>query len=115
VHWRQKVLGDPSCEVRTVVVGEAVAGYVARFERDGTRMISYWLGREIWGRGIATAAVTQFLATVDLRRPIHADVARSNLPSRRVLEKCGFHVGEQPLGATDASEVRLELTVLNSR
>ena len=47
------------------------------------------LGRpRFWGRGIATAALTELVA--ELGRPLHAWVARSNLGSIRVLEKCGF-------------------------
>jgi len=109
-HWRRQVFGDPSCEIRTVIVVGVVAGYVGTFEREGRRMIGYWLGREFWDRGVATAAVAQFLADVDQRRPIHAEVARSNLPSRRVLEKCGFHVVDQPDSA-GAPEMLFELPV----
>ena len=72
-----------------VVIGGEVAGNVVSWEQSGQRMVGYWLGRVYWGRGIATAALTLFVA--ELSRPLYADVAAHNLGSIRVLEKCGFH------------------------
>ena len=51
--------------------------------------VTYWLGREFWGRGIATAALQAFLQ-VDSRRPLRGRAAADNVASIRVLEKCGF-------------------------
>jgi RimJ/RimL family protein N-acetyltransferase len=55
--------------------------------------VGYWVGREFWGRGIATRALAAFLDEVS-ERPIYAGVADTNLASIRVLEKCGFTVAE---------------------
>ena len=52
-------------------------------------MIGYWIGRDFWGRGIATAALAAFIAQVK-ERPLHAFVATHNVGSIRVLEKCEF-------------------------
>ncbi len=49
----------------------------------------YWIGREYWGKGIASAALADFLDVVE-DRPLHARVAKHNAGSIRVLEKCGF-------------------------
>jgi RimJ/RimL family protein N-acetyltransferase len=51
--------------------------------------VSYWIGREFWGRGVATAALAALVAEVK-ERPLHALVAEHNVGSIRVLEKCGF-------------------------
>jgi len=51
--------------------------------------IGYWIGREYCGRGIATAALAEFLGH-DLARPLHAFVAVHNIASIRVVEECGF-------------------------
>ncbi len=56
-HWRTRVLVDPRGRVQTVVVDGQVAGHVVRWEQDGQRLVGYWLGREFWGRGVATAAL----------------------------------------------------------
>jgi RimJ/RimL family protein N-acetyltransferase len=51
--------------------------------------VGYWIGREFWGRGLATRALSAFLHEVE-ERPIYAGVAETNVASIRVLEKCGF-------------------------
>jgi RimJ/RimL family protein N-acetyltransferase len=89
-HW-ERILADPSTLARTVLAGEDLAGNVVSFERDGLREVGYWIARSHWGRGVATAALREFLA-VETHRPLHARVATHNMGSRRVLEKCGFTV-----------------------
>ena len=42
-----------------------------------------------WGRGLATAALGEFLVELP-DRPLHALVSTDNVGSIRVLEKCGF-------------------------
>jgi len=87
-HWR-RILATDSLVVRTIEVDGEVAGNVGSWEQDGRQLVGYWLGREFWGRGLATAAVAEFVQELDVR-PLHAWVASSNLGSIRVLEKCGF-------------------------
>jgi len=41
------------------------------------------------GQGVATRALAAFLRVVT-ERPLHAHVAKHNVGSIRVLEKCGF-------------------------
>ena len=88
-HWHDKVLGNPSNAAKTVVVGGRAVGNVVSWEQDGKRLVGYWIGREHWGKGIATRALTEFLAH-EATRPLHAWVAADNVASIRVLEKCGF-------------------------
>jgi RimJ/RimL family protein N-acetyltransferase len=54
------------------------------------REVTYWIGRQDWGRGIATRALQQFLTTIEVARPLYARAASDNAGSIRVLEKCGF-------------------------
>jgi RimJ/RimL family protein N-acetyltransferase len=92
-HW-QGIRGKKTGLRRTIIVADAVAGYVVCFEQAGRRLIGYWIGREFWGRGIATRALAQFLDLVP-ERPLEALVAKRNRGSIRVLEKCGFErIGE---------------------
>ena len=100
-HWRHKVLGDPASEARTILVDDQVAGYVASWEGEGRRLVGYWIGREYWGRGVARAAVDEFLRNHERQRPIYAYVALSNARSIRVLEKCGFQRADEPTVAPD--------------
>ena len=87
-HW-QRILADESSTIRTIVADGAVAGHLVAFPRDGVVEVGYWLGREHWGKGIATKALGAFLREV-AHRPLHAAAARHNPGSIRVLEKCGF-------------------------
>ena len=109
-HWRTKVFAVPSARVKTVVSNGRVAGYVASWEHDGERLIAYWLGKEYWGRGIATAAVAEFLMFHEMKRPLHAYVARENVGSIRVLQKSGFQaLGPPTTGANGVEEILFRL------
>jgi RimJ/RimL family protein N-acetyltransferase len=88
-HWR-RLLADDSLVKRTIVDAGAVAGNIGCWEQDGRRLVGYWIGREFWGRGLATAALAELVAEIPERPPLHAWVAASNVGSIRVLEKCGF-------------------------
>jgi RimJ/RimL family protein N-acetyltransferase len=100
-HWRE-VLADENTLVRTIDVDGANAGHIVSFLRDGVepREIGYWIAREHWGRGVASAALAEFL-TEETRRPLIAGVATHNFGSRRVLEKCGFTLTETQTNPQD--------------
>ncbi|MBX3751639.1 MAG: GNAT family N-acetyltransferase [Opitutaceae bacterium] len=95
-HWR-KILSDAAITQRTVLADGQVAGHVACFPLEGNLEVTYWLGREFWGRGIATEALKQLLRLV-VTRPILARTATDNLGSLRVLQKCGFVIVGQDKG-----------------
>ena len=95
LHWTTRILADPTVIAKTIVVDGQVAGNVVSFDGESEREVGYWLGREYWGSGIATRALSEFLAH-ESTRPLFAGVARHNAGSLRVLEKCGFTpVGEE--------------------
>lgn len=77
--------------VRTIVVEDVAIGHIASFPMFGDLDLTYWIDRDHWGKGYATASLLQFL-TLETRRPLGARVAADNLGSLRVLEKCGFEV-----------------------
>ena len=90
-HWA-RVLGNPLCVARVIVDDDdRVLGGISSFEEGDTRYVGYWIGKEHWGRGIASAAVGLLLDEVR-ERPIHARVARDNVASIKVLERNGFVV-----------------------
>jgi RimJ/RimL family protein N-acetyltransferase len=94
-HW-DRVGSNPAVVNRTIVVDGDVAGNVVSWVQEGHQEIGYWLGREYWGRGIATVALSQFVELVRVR-PLYAWVAEHNGGSIRVLEKTGFVVAaDQP-------------------
>jgi RimJ/RimL family protein N-acetyltransferase len=124
-HWA-KILADETGLIRTIVVAsdvspepsakEHVAGNIVSWNSDGKREIGYWIDRAYWGRGVATAALSAFLR-LEQTRPLYAGVAKHNVASIRVLQKCGFtflhSTGERSDDAGD-SHVLLVLTGENS-
>ena len=104
-HWR-RILADEALVAFVIDVDGEVAGNVVSWEQDGRRLVGYWLGREYWGRGLATAALAELVQQLEVR-PLHAWVAATNGGSIRVLEKCGFvRVGEH---TSDVEEYLYEL------
>lgn len=88
-HWRERILPDETCRVRTVEVGGRIAGNVVAWWEGDQRYLGYWLGREFWGMGVGTRALTLFLEE-EKARPLHADPHEGNTGSVRLLEKLGF-------------------------
>ena len=87
-HWA-KVRGDDTLVVRTIVVDGVVAGNIGSWPDNGQQLLGYWVGREFWGRGVATQALALLVDEVSIR-PLCAHVVMHNVGSIRVLEKCGF-------------------------
>jgi len=87
-HWA-KVRTNPKSVNRTILFDGQVAGSIFSWEQDAHREVGYGIGREFWGRGIATRALAAFLQEVT-ERPLFGYTAEHNLGSMRVLEKCGF-------------------------
>jgi RimJ/RimL family protein N-acetyltransferase len=112
-HW-DRIRAEPTIIIRTILCDGQVAGSVLSYEEDGRPEVSYWLGREFWGKGIATWALGEFLRTVNLKRPMYARVAKDNLGSRRVLEKCGFAVIGEERGYANARGMEIEELLLES-
>ena len=120
-HWT-KIMADDSNILKTILFDGQVAGNIVSWEGSGEREVGYWIGKEYWGKGIATKALAAFLGHVKTR-PLYAHVSRHNVASRRVLEKCGFTVtredkyvnagGEEmeefilKLGANESDEAKL--------
>ena len=109
-HWA-KLLADDSLLKKTVLVAGEVAGNIGSWTADGKREIGYWLGRAFWGRGVATEALSAFLR-LEQTRPLYAGVAKHNVASIRVLQKCGFKIDsvEEASNDADASHVLFTLT-----
>lgn len=89
----KKIMADESKIFKAILFDDQLAGSIFSWEMEGNREVGYWLGREFWGKGIATQALAEFLKIVTTR-PLSAHVAKHNIGSRRVLEKCGFTVIE---------------------
>jgi len=110
-HWA-KIMNKETNQtgiLNTILADDTVAGNVVYWEAAGEPNIGYWLGKIHWGKGIASAAVAQFLTKIETR-PVYAHVAKHNFASIRVLEKCGFQlVPEHVCGSDGGEELVMEL------
>jgi len=89
-HWTRTVT-DTSVQIKTILFNGEIAGNIVCFDQLGEREVGYWLGKDYWGKGIATQALEEFLREIETR-PLYAHVAKHNIGSKRVLEKCGFTI-----------------------
>ena len=117
-HW-SKLLADDSLTLKTIVVQSTappfqggdgggnfdgqVAGYISSWQQDGQQMVAYWIGKNFWGKKIASHALAEFLSIV-CDRPLFAHVAIHNIASIRVLEKCGFTISSDETKTSTASD-----------
>jgi RimJ/RimL family protein N-acetyltransferase len=96
-HWTTNVLGDDTARKQTILFDDRVVGNILSWEMSGDTLVGYWIGQEHWGKGIASRALSLFITDI-VKRPLHAHVAKHNVGSIRVLEKCGFAiVGENAI------------------
>src|SRR5688500_19066335 len=84
-HWAKNILGYPTAVIQTILFAGEVAGNIGSWQQDAVRLVGYWIGREYWGRGVATQALASMLNVVT-ERPIHAHVAKTTSP-RSVFSK----------------------------
>ena len=75
-----RLRSDSSTTNRVVELDGRVVGHIASFELDGDREITYWIGREDWGRGIATRALQAFFSW---SRPVRSTPTRRATTPRR--------------------------------
>jgi Acetyltransferase (GNAT) domain len=85
-HW-QRILADETVGKKTILLDGTVAGNVVSWQTPGgagdrevtgleptERLVGYWIGKEFWGRGVATRALREFL---------HLETARTASGARR--------------------------------
>ncbi len=106
------ILGDGiNMRSMTVLFEERVAGHIVSFERLDNREVGYWLGKEFWGKGIASAALAEYVRMIP-ERPLHARAASDNAASIRVLEKCGFRVSHYERAYANGRHAEIQEAVL---
>jgi RimJ/RimL family protein N-acetyltransferase len=92
------IFADPGVTARVIELDGVIVGSIGCFQADGKDCVGYWIARPHWGKGIASRALMLFLGE-ERRRPLHATTTRTNTPSQRVLEKCGFRRVGSRVGA----------------
>jgi len=109
-HW-SRILSDEAVTKKTILFDGHVAGNVMSFEQSGDRLVGYWTGKEYWGKGVATRALSEFLGH-EKARPLYAHVAKHNVASIRVLEKCGFTVSGEDRAPSDVGGEEVEELIM---
>lgn len=114
-HWK-RILSDKAVTVKTVLFDGHVVGSVAKFvdKEFGKPEVTYWIGKEYWGMGLATKALAKFLGELKVR-PIYGRAAKDNIASIRVMEKCGFTISGYGKGFATARGEEIEEVVLELR
>ena len=93
-HW-EGIMKNKNVTARTIIYKEKVAGHIIFWkESKYEQRVGYWIGKEFWRRGIASAAVAEFLLLVNIR-PLFAEVANHNAASQKVLQKNGFTLHDE--------------------
>jgi RimJ/RimL family protein N-acetyltransferase len=57
-HWI-KIRNQEGLATWTILAGDEVAGNIGCWRQNDRRLIGYWIGRDHWGKGIATSALAQ--------------------------------------------------------
>ncbi len=110
LHWA-KIMSDDTVINKTILYNGEIAGNIAKFIMFGQPEIGYWIGKEFWGKGIATQALKAFLQVVTMR-PLYAAAAKDNVGSLRVLQKCGFVITGYDQAFAEARGAEIEEALL---
>lgn len=104
-HWVTKIMSDETVTKKTILFKGIVAGHIVSWGQDGNQEVGYWIGKEFWGMGITTRALSEFLIHLKVR-PLYAHAAKHNIASLRVLKKCGFTIsGEDKVSSKALGKV----------
>jgi RimJ/RimL family protein N-acetyltransferase len=109
-HW-QRILGSPTNIMKTIVWQGQAVGNIGSYEEDGRLEVTYWIGKDYWGQGLATKALAAFLKA-QTARPLYGRAAKDNAGSLRVMEKCGFTVIGSEMGYANARGGEIEELLL---
>lgn len=109
-HWN-KILADETIIKKSIRFDGQVVGHVVSFQQMGELEVSYWIGKDYWGQGLATRALSHFLDEMKAR-PLFARAVKDNIGSIRVLEKCGFTIVGEDKGFANGRGGEVEEFIL---
>ncbi len=55
-----KHLNDPAINMQTILLGETIAGSIAKFVMEGDTEITYWIDRNFWGKELQQQHLKSF-------------------------------------------------------
>lgn len=86
---RRGFLPNKEIIMKVIEINGEVVGTVGVYPMEGETQVTYWIRKDLWGQGIATAALAALLKEVTMR-PIYSRAAQDNIGSIRVMERNGF-------------------------
>ena len=89
-HWK-RIMDSTANVNKTILLGEEIAGHISCYPHEGELEVTYWLGKNHWGKGVATQALKKLLQEIT-HRPLFARAAKDNIRSIRVLQKSDFKI-----------------------
>jgi RimJ/RimL family protein N-acetyltransferase len=101
----------PDIMLRAITRDGRLVGSISSFVIEGDTEITYWIDRSVWGRGVASQALTRFLQTLRIR-PVYARAASDNVGSLRVLQQAGFRITGTEVSYANARGAEIEETLL---
>jgi RimJ/RimL family protein N-acetyltransferase len=104
------ILANGDSTNMVVVLDGTVVGSLGAFVVDGDTEVTYWVRRDLWGRGLATAALAELLSVVTVR-PLWARAAADNVGSATVLLRNGFRRAGEETSCAEArgAEIREDI------
>ena len=114
-HW-SKLMGSDKVLKRSIEHDRQLVGHIMSFDmpndEDGLdREITYWIGHEHWGKGIASQSLRAFLE-IETTRPLFGRAALDNAPSIRTMEKNGFRLLRNERGFANARGEEIDEVVM---
>lgn len=113
-HWA-KLLALDTILKRSIEAGGVLVGNIMSFDMPGDdgpeREITYWIGHEHWGKGLASAALAEFIA-IEPTRPLYGRAAKDNTASIRVMQRCGFTLLREERGFANARGEEIDEVVM---
>jgi len=109
-HWA-KLMGSDAILGRSIELDGTLVGHIMSFDMFGDREITYWIDHHHWGKGIATAALLQFIKH-EKTRPLNGRAAKDNAASIRSMEKCGFVLAAEERGFANARGEEIDEVVM---
>lgn len=106
-----KVRSAPDVTTRAITRDGQFVGSIASFVIEGETELTYWIDRSVWGQGVASRALSQFLQILEIR-PIYARAASDNIGSLKVLQKAGFEAIGTEVSYASGRDAEIEETIL---
>lgn len=113
-RWTRLLGDNTTLSTRAILFDGALAGSMLHFPMEGVPHVGYWLGKQYWGKGIATRALTAFVQLLP-QRPLYARTAHDNHASQRVLQHCGFTITGTDHGYANARGAEIEEVIFTLR